>query len=84
MATQTLIVSSRGQITLPKGLRDRLAIRPGAAVIAEEKEGLLTIRPAAVTAVRIYSDAEVKAWIDEDRVSSDERRRIVKKARSKR
>ena len=80
MTKQTLIVSDRGQITLPKNLRDRLAIKPGTALIAEEKNGQLLLRPAMVTAVRIYSDEEIQDWLKEDRASAIERRRIMKKA----
>ncbi len=81
MSKQTLIVSERGQITLPKSLRERLAIKPGTALIAEEKEGQLLLRPALVTAVHIYSDEEIKGWLKEDRVTADERKRILKKAK---
>jgi AbrB family looped-hinge helix DNA binding protein len=80
MAKQTLIVSERGQITLPKSLRDRLAIKPGTALIAEEKDGQLLLRPAQVTAVRVYSDDEIQGWLKEDRITADERKRILKKA----
>ena len=80
MVKDTLIVSDRGQITLPKNLRDRLAIKPGTVLIAEEKDGQLVLQPAVVTAVRIYSDDEIRGWLKEDRVSTEKRRRILKKA----
>ena len=80
MLKQTLIVSERGQITLPKNLRNRLAIKPGTALIAEEKDGQLLLRPAMVTAVRIYSDEEVQDWLKEDKITAEERKRILKKA----
>ena len=80
MPKQTLIVSERGQITLPKNLRNRLAIKPGTALIAEEKDGQLLLRPAMVTAVRIYSDEEVQDWLKEDKITPEERKRILKKA----
>lgn len=80
MTKQTLVVSERGQITLPKNLRDRLAIKPGTALIAEEKNGQLLLRPALVTAVRMYSDEEIQRWLTDDRVTASERKRILKKA----
>ena len=80
MSRETLIVSERGQITLPKGLRDRLAIKPGTALIAEEVEGTLLLRPAAVTPVRNYTDEEIQGWLNEDRVTPARRKRILKKA----
>jgi AbrB family looped-hinge helix DNA binding protein len=78
---QTLIVSERGQITLPKALRDRLAIKPGSAMIADERDGELVLRPAVVTPVHIYSDEEIREWLDEDAVASSVRQRILEKAR---
>ena len=81
MAKQTLIVSERGQITLPKGMRERLSIEPGTALIAEEKEGQLVLRRATVTPVHIYSDEEIQSWMVEDRITAADRKRILKKAR---
>jgi AbrB family looped-hinge helix DNA binding protein len=78
---QTLIVSERGQITLPKALRDRLAIKPGSAMIADERDGELVLRPADLTPVHIYSDEEIREWLDEDAVASSVRQRILEKAR---
>jgi AbrB family looped-hinge helix DNA binding protein len=80
MAKQTLIVSERGQITLPKSLRDRLSIKPGTALIADEVDGQLVLRRAMVTPIRIYSDEEIRSWVSDDRVSSADRKRILKKA----
>lgn len=81
MPGETLVVSDRGQITLPKKLRDRLGIKPGAALIAEEKDGQLVLRRALVTPVRIYSDEEIGSWLKDDRVTTEERKRILKKVR---
>jgi antitoxin PrlF len=80
---KTLLVSDRGQVTLPKRLRDRLAITPGSALIAEERDGALVLRPAAVTPLRVYSDEEIEEWLREDRVTPAERRRLLKKARGR-
>ena len=81
MTKQTLIVSERGQITLPKQLRDRLAIEPGSTLIAEEQDGQLILRPAVVTPVRIYSDKEIEDWITQDALSPSSRKRILRKAK---
>jgi antitoxin PrlF len=41
-------VTSKGQVTLPKGVRDRLGVHPGENVGFEEKEGLLVISKVIV------------------------------------
>jgi len=74
---ETLIVSGRGQITLPAGMRKHLGIAPGSAVIVEERDGELTIKPAAVLSIDTYSDAQIADWDREDVLSADERQRIL-------
>lgn len=77
---QILIVSEKGQITLPQEIRKSLGIKAGTALVAEEEKGKLILTPAAVTPIEIYSDEEVQGWLVEDRVSNRERQRILKKA----
>jgi len=77
---QTILVSERGQITLPQEIRKRLGIKPGTALVAEEEGGKVVLRPAAVTPVEMYSDEEIRGWLVEDKVSAKERKRILKKA----
>lgn len=43
------IVSEKGQVTIPKRLRERLGIRPGEVLDFEEEEGTLVARKTAVT-----------------------------------
>ena len=54
--SDTLLVSGRGQITLPAAVRKRLGIRPGGVVIAEERGSELVLRPAAVLAKKVFGD----------------------------
>lgn len=74
---ETLIVSGRGQITLPASMRKHLGIAPGSAVIVEERDGELMVKPAAVVEIDTYSDAQIAEWDREDALSADERRRIL-------
>jgi AbrB family looped-hinge helix DNA binding protein len=74
---ETLIVSSRGQITLPASIRKQLGLGPGSAVIIEERNGEMTLKPAAVLEIDTYSDAQVAEWDREDVLSADERKRIL-------
>ena len=39
-------VTSKGQVTIPKKVRDKLGVRPGDDVGFEEKEGLMLIKKA--------------------------------------
>jgi AbrB family looped-hinge helix DNA binding protein len=74
---EVLTVSQRGKITLPAGMRLHLGIAPGGAVIVEECEGELRLRPAAVLEVAHYSDAQIAQWDRADVLSIAERQDIL-------
>lgn len=74
---ETLIVSNRGQITLPAGMRKALGIAPGSAVVIEDKDGELTLKPAAVLEIETYSGEQVAQWDREDRLTAEERQTIL-------
>jgi AbrB family looped-hinge helix DNA binding protein len=75
----SVIVSARGQITLPSELRHRLGIREGGVVTLEERNGALILRPAAVVELTMYTDEDVARWNAEDELADAEKRRIRKK-----
>ena len=79
LSRQTLIVSSRGQVTLPAQIRKRLGIEAGGVVAAEERNGELVLRPAVVMEVETYSDDDIRRWDGEDRLSPKERDRILRR-----
>ena len=74
---QTLIVSSRGQLTLPSNLRKRLGLRNGGAVIMEERNNEVVIKPAAVLEIEMYSDDQIAVWDEDDRLSPEERSNLL-------
>ena len=76
---ENVVVSGRGQVTLPAAMRKRLGIKAGGVVVVEDRDGELVIRPAAVVELAAYSDEVIAAWDREDRLSSEERARILKK-----
>ena len=43
----TTKVTSKGQVTIPKEVREKLGVRPGEAVGSEEKDGVLITTKAA-------------------------------------
>jgi len=78
---ETPVVSSRGQITLPVGLRRRLGISPGDFLIVEDRDGELVFKPAAVLAVDTCTDEQVLAWDRDDALGDAERARILDRLR---
>jgi AbrB family looped-hinge helix DNA binding protein len=72
MATP-LILSPRGQITLPKPVRARLRLSPGSVLLLREEAGRIVLDPAAVTPVSLYPDEEIERLVTADRVSPNER-----------
>lgn len=80
---QTLIVSNRGQLTLPANLRKRFGIRNGGAVILEDRDNEIVIKPAAVLEIEMYSDAQVAAWDEEDQFTPNDRAAVLAKLSQK-
>lgn len=74
---ENLIVSSRGQITLPVKIRQQLGIQPGSVVTIEVKDGELVLHPAAVVEIDVYSDEQITEWDQEDRLDETERTAIL-------
>ena len=74
----TLVVSSRGQITLPAMLRKRLGLKTGDVLILEDRGGEIVLKPGVVIETQYYSDEEIVEWDDADSLSDREGARIVK------
>jgi AbrB family looped-hinge helix DNA binding protein len=74
---KVLMVSSRGQITLPAEMRKDLGIEPGSAVIVEASGGELRLKPATVLETQVYSDDQIAAWDQADALSDQERNQIL-------
>ena len=72
-----LIVSSRGQITLPAAMRKRLGIKGGDVVTLEHRGNELILKPAVIVEIHHYSDEEIEKWDDDDRLDDGERARIL-------
>ncbi|MBC8018911.1 MAG: AbrB/MazE/SpoVT family DNA-binding domain-containing protein [Verrucomicrobia bacterium] len=70
---ETVIVSNRGQLTLPVGLRKRFGIQAGGPVIIEDRNGEIVLKPAVVMEVELYSDEQIAAWDLADQLDDGER-----------
>ena len=76
---QTLTISKKGQITLPAELRKRFGFESGDTVIAEERDGELVLRPAAVLEIELYSEEDIARWDEEDRLDEQTRGQILER-----
>ena len=72
----SLVVSSRGQVTLPATIRKRLGIKGGDVVILEDRGGELVLKPGVVLEVQHYEDEQIARWDAADRLDDGERRRV--------
>lgn len=79
-----LLVSQRGQITLPADVRKRLGIKEGGIVTVEERQGELIVRPAAVLELETYSDEDIARWDREDELPQQQKQRLQRKLLKKR
>ena len=71
-----LVLTGRGQITLPKAVRDRLRLAGGSVLLLREENGRLVLDPAAVTPVETYTDAQIEEWVKADRLTAEARRAL--------
>ena len=74
---QTLVVSSRGQITLPATTRKRFGIKGGDVVILEDRGSEIVLKPGMVLEVQHYGDDQIAEWDADDRLDDQERTRIL-------
>ena len=75
--TMTLVVSNRGQVTLPAAMRKRFGIKGGDVVILEDRGSEIVLKPGVVLELDVYDDEQIAQWEDDDRLEDDERKRIV-------
>ncbi|MBI3293603.1 MAG: AbrB/MazE/SpoVT family DNA-binding domain-containing protein [Deltaproteobacteria bacterium] len=75
----SVVVSPRGQITLPSVLRKRLGVKAGGIITLEERGGEIVLRPAAVLEIEIYSDAEIADWDAQDNLEESIRAKLQQK-----
>ena len=75
--SETLIVSKRGQITLPAATRKSLGIKGGDVVILEDRGNEIVLKPGVVLEVEFYSDEQIAEWDAADTLEEGERERIV-------
>ncbi len=84
MIKETLIVSDRGQITIPKSIRDKYGIKPKQPVIIEEKNGEIVIKPVVTipknklkTLARDLDEEIIKEILESNQLSPEEEKEII-------
>lgn len=55
MIAEVSRIGKRGTVVIPSGLRKRLGLSDGSLVMAEERDGGILLRPAAVVPLETYS-----------------------------
>lgn len=72
----------KGQVSLPKAVLKRLGIEGDSVLLVEASpDGRIVLRPAGVYPIEIYSAARVKEFLEEDRLTATEVRRLKRRAR---
>lgn len=74
----SLIVSSKGQITLPAAMRRAIGLGGNAVVTAEQQGGRIVLTPAMVVETDSYADADIQAWVRADRFAPGEREALTR------
>lgn len=76
---ETVIVGERGQVTIPKKLRDRFGIKSKSPVVFELREDGIMIKPAVTVILREFSEDFIKDVAKADQLRAGERKDILAK-----
>ncbi len=70
-------LGKKGQVSIPKSVLRRVGITGEAPMLVETTEdGAIVLRQAAVYPVEVYSEARVEEFLEEDRITPDEAKRV--------
>jgi AbrB family looped-hinge helix DNA binding protein len=81
---ESLVVSNKGQITIPSAMRKSLGLGKSAVLTAEQVEGKIVLTPAIVLETEIYSDEQIAEWDRADRLKKSEREDLLAKSKKRR
>ena len=81
---ENLVVSDRGQITLPAAMRKSLGIGKSSVVTAEAVDGRIVLTPAVVLETERYTDEQVREWDRADAFGKGERAKLADKLKKRR
>lgn len=84
-AKTNVMISNKGQITLPASMRKALGLTGENAIVTVERRGnTLVLTPAIVVETDLYSDADIAEWNRDDAFAKGERQALDRKLRSSR
>jgi antitoxin PrlF len=74
---ESLVISDRGQITLPAAMRKSLGLGKNSVVTVEAIAGKIVLSPAIVLETEAYTDTQVMEWNRADAFGKDERTKTL-------
>lgn len=76
---ENLIVSDRGQVTIPSAMRKSLGLGKNAVVTAEQSGGRIVLTPAVVVETELYTEEQIREWNRADGFAKGERAGLTEK-----
>lgn len=74
-----LILSDKGQVTLPAAMRRLLGLGKNAVLTAEQVGGKIVLTPAVVLETEMYGDMQIAEWDRADAFSAGERQELAER-----
>ena len=75
----TVKLGKKGQLSLPAAVLRKLGLQGAATLIVEATDdGAVVLRPAAVYPIELYTDARIKEFEEENRLTQSQQARVRK------
>lgn len=81
---ENVIVSDKGQITLPAAMRKSLGLSRRTVLTAEQVGGKIVLTPAVVLETEMYTDEQIAEWDRADAFRKGERHQLVSRLKQRR
>jgi len=81
---ENLVVSDRGQVTLPAAMRKSLGIAKNSVVTAEAVDGRIVLTPAVIVETERYTDEQIREWDRADAFGKGEREKLMRRLKQRR